>query len=264
MAAQTLQYLYNQRAVVVLLELSARATRRYTKVYAKELLLNRGVDNLIEFAFVNQEQKPVDITGKEITCRLIDYTGKQLLLQKSLQHILPLTGISGLRISASELQNIDDQQCYYSLEIPVDAFDYPVFVDSSGGARGVLRIVDSVLPQFVDSSVITIPAHPLPTVGDPKTYYSSVYSANERNIATLQSFFTRYSGSVLLQGSTLLNFSYYYDIGTTATYADYTGGVIQNIVGYHPYVRYKFVNAGTPETIGSNTLVGDVSNIYVR
>lgn len=264
MAAQTLQYLYNQRAIVVLLELSARAPRRYTKVYAKELVLNRGVDNLIEFAFVNSEQKPINITGKEITCRLIDYSGKELLLQKALQPILPLTGITGLRISASELQSINHQRCYYSLEIPVDSFDYPVFVDSSGDARGVLRIVDSVLPQFVESGSITIPSHPKPVVGDPKTYYSSAYQSNGSSMLTLQIFATRYTGSIALQGSTTVDFSTYYDIASTINYTDVSGGVLQNITGFHPYIRVKFVNSGTPETLGSTTLVGDVSSIYIR
>jgi hypothetical protein len=39
-------------------------------VYAKPLTLNKGVDNRIQFQFLNQEQKPVDITGKSITCRI--------------------------------------------------------------------------------------------------------------------------------------------------------------------------------------------------
>ena len=50
--------------------------------YAKTLTLHKGVDNQIQFQFLNQEQKPIDITGKEITCRIISYDGSQVLLNK--------------------------------------------------------------------------------------------------------------------------------------------------------------------------------------
>lgn len=264
MAAQTLVYLYNQRQYVVLLERTANPKRRYETVYAKDLILNRGVDNLIEFAFINQEQKPVDISGKAITCRLLNYNGKSLLLQKELEPILPLTGISGLRVSAAELEFIDDQLCYYSLEIPVGSFDYPVFVDSSGGARGVLRIVDSVLPSFVDSPQITIPSHSRPSTGDPKTYYSSVYYTNQGDFYTLQIATDRFTGSLTIQGSTLIDFSTYYDISSTHNFNDNTEVHMYNVVGFHPYLRVQIVNNGTPESSSSNKLLGDVSSIYIR
>ena len=53
-------------------------------VYAKPLTLNKGVDNKIQFQFLNQEQKPVDITGKSITCRVLNYNGTAVLLRKAL------------------------------------------------------------------------------------------------------------------------------------------------------------------------------------
>lgn len=264
MAAQTQIYLYNPRQYVVLLEIGANATRRYQKVYAKDLILNRGVDNLIEFAFINQEQKPVDITGKEITCRLINYNGKELMLQKALEPILPLTGISGLRVSAAELQHMDQQLCYYSLEIPVGSFDYPVFVDAQSGARGVVRIVNSVLPAFVDSHNITIPAHPRPSTGDSKTYYSSVYYTNQDNFFTFQTAHDRFSGTTQIQGSTTDDFAYWYNIGSSETYTDYSGTRMHNVDGFHPYLRMQIVNNGTPETSTSTVLVGDVTSIHVR
>lgn len=264
MAAQTSLYLYNQRQYVVLLEIGANATRRYQTVYAKDIILNRGVDNLIEFAFINQEQKPVDVSGKEITCRLINYNGRELILQKALIPILPLTGICGLRVSSAELQNVDFQLCYYSLEIPVDTFDYPVFVDSQGGARGVVRIVDSVLPAFVDSYEITIPSHPRPHINDSKTYYSSIYYTKQSDFFTFQTVFDRFTGSIQFQGSTLPDFSYWYNIGPVESHSDYSGAHMTNISGFHPYLRMQIVNDGTPESTGSSTLVGDVTALHVR
>jgi hypothetical protein len=112
-------YLYNQRQSVVLLEPGAAiATRRYEIVYAKELTVIKGVDNLLEFAMINQDQKPVNIDGKEITARIISYDGTTTLLQKTLVPVYALTGITSLQLTVAELAQIDAQRAYYSLEIP--------------------------------------------------------------------------------------------------------------------------------------------------
>ena len=73
MSAATQVLLYNQRQYVVVYQSAgAIATRRFEMPYAKTLVLNKGVDNILEFAFINQDQKPVNITGLEITARILD------------------------------------------------------------------------------------------------------------------------------------------------------------------------------------------------
>ena len=89
-------------------------------VYAKPLTLHKGVDNQIQFQFLNQEQKPVDITGKNITCRVLNYEGNTILIQKSLTLQFAATGICALYLNAADLENIEAQKCYYTLEIPVN------------------------------------------------------------------------------------------------------------------------------------------------
>lgn len=264
MSAQTQVYLYNQRQLVVLLELTANATRRYEKVYAKELVINRGVDNLIEFAFVNQEQKPVNISGKQITCRIINYNGKEQLLQKTLTPILPVTGITSLQLTPADIATIDSQKCYYSLEIPVGLFDYPVFVDDNAGARGVIRIVDSVYPSFVASRNITIPTHPKPKSGLSRTYYSSVVYTNESPVLTTQRWLEDFTGTLQFQGSTVLDFSTFYTLSPVFNYNAYTGTEGYTIFGYHPFVRLKVVNDGTPPADSFGDLGGDITKLLVR
>lgn len=264
MAAQTPVYYYNQRQYVVLLEINARATIRYETVYAKELVINKGVDNLLEFAFINQEQKPVNISGKEITCRILNYDGTEVLLQKTLTPTLPVTGITTLQLTAEEIEDIPTQNCYYSLEIPVNTFNYPVFVDAKGGARGVIRIVNSVLPKFVPAKNITIPTHVPPKPGDPKTYYSSEIYTNESPIQTIQAFYAGFTGNVQFQGSTVQDFSTYYDITSPESFSDYTGTLGTTINGYHPFIRAKIVNVGTQPADYNNDLLGDVTNFLSR
>ena len=148
-------FVYTQRQIVILI--SGNSPRSYMPQYAKPLTLHKGVDNQIQFQFLNQEQKPVDITGKEITVRIINYEGNLLLIKKALTLQLALTGIASLYITPAELEDIVPQKCYYTLEIPVGSFDFPVFVDQNAGGRGDLNIVNSILPSFVPSMPITIP-----------------------------------------------------------------------------------------------------------
>lgn len=258
MTAQSQVYLYNQRIHVVLLEAVASGKIRYNKVYAKELILNRGVDNLIEFAFVNQEQKPVNVSSKEITVRLLDADGKEILLQKTLVEIYPVTGIMGFRVSAEELDKITTQLCYYSVEIPVEEFDYPVFVDAQGGARGVVRITNSVLPSFVHSYVLTIPDYTIMSSIPVTTYYSSSFYTKQQSLYTFQLYFKDYIGRIIFQGSTVSNFAYSYNITSAYSFAGVTENRFYNIEGFHPFIRIKFENEGA---IGSSS---SVTKILIR
>jgi hypothetical protein len=221
-------------------------------VYAKNLKLHKGVDNKIQFQFLNQEQKPVNITDKEILCRIISYDGQTVLFQKLLTLQLPLTGLALLEVNASDLLDISAQLGSYSLEVPDGAFEYPVFVDSEAGGRGVIQIVDSILPPFIPSTNITIPSHPIPSANATVTFYSSVVGTQEKQRTTIQSSYVDYVGNVQVQGSTIQDGDWY-DIGSLTTLTGNTTTQGHVIDGYHPYVRLKFMSTG-----------GNVDNILVR
>lgn len=227
--------------------------------YAKPLTLHRGVDNQIQFQFLNQEQKPVDITGKTITCRILNADGTAVLINKALTPQLPLTGICALELNAAEIEDVPAQKAYYSLEIPVGSFDYPVFVDQNAGARGDMNIVDSVLPSFVPSANITIPTgQPFPNLDqnnsidnalpNANTYYSSVINTQDNPILTIQTSYVEFNGDVVVSGSTQPD-TEWYPI-TTDTYANATDTFGYTIRGFHPFVRMEFVsNAGAVTNI---------------
>lgn len=228
-------------------------------VYAKPLTLHKGVDNQIQFQFLNQEQKPVDISGKDITCRIISYDGSEVLLSKALTLQLPYTGIAALIVNAAEIEDIDAQKAHYSLEIPVGEFDYPVFVDQNAGARGVMNIVNSILPAFVPSQPISIPTgQPFPNLNPvansnsvANTYYSSVINTTDNPILTLQARYTDYYGNIVIEGSTIVDGDWYpIEVHSYANTTDTYGYTVH---GYHPYIRMQFV---------SN--VGIVTNILAR
>ncbi len=242
-------FYYLPRQYVVLF--TGNSPRRYDIVYAKNLTLHKGVDNRLQFQFINQEQKPVDISGKEITMRIISYDGTTVLIKKALTITVALTGIAEFQLLASELEDIDAQKGSYSLEIPVGSFDLPVFVNSDSGARGVIEIVDSVLPRHIPSMDVTIPSHPTPA-SNTVTFYTSVINTSYNPVLSIQSYYTGFSGTMQLQGSTLVDADWY-DIGDLYMFLETTGTEIYTLEGFHPYVRMRF-----------DYTEGNVDNILVR
>ena len=227
-------------------------------VYAKPLTLNKGVDNKIQFQFLNQEQKPVDITGKSITCRVLNYNGTEVLVQKALDLDFALTGIASLNLNAADIEDIDAQKAYYSLEIPVGEFDYPVFVDANAGARGDMNIVNSVLPSFVPSQSVSIPTgQAFPNISNSSgntnlVYYTSIVNTQNNPILTIQTHYDEYYGNVAILGSSIVDGDFYTitednDLGNVSETKGYT------IYGYHPFVKVQFT---------SNS--GAVTNILAR
>ena len=164
-------YIYTPKYQVVLFE--GDSPRRYQIVYAKNLTLNKGVDNKIQFQFLNQEQKAIDLTGKQITFRFINSEGTSVDIQKTVNLTLPLKGLANLTITQAELMEIDAQIGSFSLDIVEGNLVLPIFTNSEADSRGVCQIMDGVLPKHVPSTSVTIPSHgEISNSGT--TYYSSV------------------------------------------------------------------------------------------
>lgn len=244
-------FYYIQKQIVVLL--SGSSTRSYMPVYSKTLKLNKGVDNQIQFQFLNQAQKHVDITDKTIICRLISYDGNRLLLEKKLTLVFALNGICTLDLTSADIQDIPAQKCYYSLEIDSSTNAYPVYVDPTGGARGDIDIIDSVLPKFVNSYNVTIPSQLFPNTvyangvnlcsilsGNTVTYNTSVIISNGSPITTLQASYINYTGNVIIEGSTAPDGGWY-TVSNNYTYANLTNTEGYVVSGYHPYIRMTFI-----------------------
>ena len=239
MYSTSVYYFIPRQTVVVY---NRNSARRYQLVYAKTLTLNKGVDNKIQFQYLNQEQRPVDISDFEITFRLINYNGTETLLQKAVTNILPLTGICEVLITANDIIDIDPQMCSYSLEVRESGYDFPTFVNSEAGARGTMEIVNSVLPDFTPAYNITIPTHPNPNPNaNAITYYSSIISTSENSLLTLQTKLDSYSGNIQIQGS-MVPESEWYNIGTPYSYNEATASTGHTVEGFHPYVRLEFTS----------------------
>jgi hypothetical protein len=244
----TTAYLYQQIQEVLMIDISGIGTtfdRRWQPVYAKNLKLNLGVDNVILFQFQNQDQKPVNISGSTFTFRMISQDGEDLLYATELVALNAATGRAKVTIPAADTLNFIAQPASWSLEVSSGVLDQAVFTDDYSGARGSIDIVDSVFPRFVASQVLTIPDQ------DPagNLYYTSTVATNGTKLTTFQIDTQGYTGNLTVQGATdsFMNTVQWYDIdfedlntGNTVSQLDFSNSSTRlaiNVEGFHPFVR---------------------------
>lgn len=244
-------YLYHQRHRVILLDDSGDEvlhTRRYRQVYTRNLKVSRGTDNRILFEFVNQDQKPVDLTDMEFTFRMIDRQGEVLLLEKDLEIVNATRGQARLHLIETELDWVHPQEAQYSVERVETGKPYePVYVDDDASARGVIEVLDQVMPQFIESGELTIPDHP-PTAD----FVSSILNTDHQELHTFVVHFDGYEGTFTIEGAADTDDQWYTISSQTLTAV--TGPVNFNVTGHHPYIRLSF----------SNITAGDATKIQYR
>ncbi len=241
-------YLYQQRHRVMLVDTSANLTsKRYQIVYSKNLKLNKGTDNVLIFTFINQDQKPVNITSSTFTFRIINREGGSQLLAKDLTTVSATTGSAKVIITEQELESVSAQKANYSIERSTSDSDLfeTAFVDDNCGGRGVIEILDSTYPSSPDSLDVTIPTH-----GDDTSYYSSQWQGTSAGLQTLQYKPTVFTGSLTIQGAVDTSGQWYSIGSATSLTASSTTGYV-NITGYHPYLKLYIqdVTAGSISSI---------------
>ena len=264
-------YLYQQLTRVLLMDTGSGETFifRYDPVYAKRLTINKGVDNTILFEFVNQEEKPVNITGSTFLFRVINTESNTMLLQKPMTILNGATGRAKVQFSGSELLEILAQPASYSIQRtqPGGGYSDAVFVDAQAGARAPIDIVDSVLPQYVPSAPLTIPTMELSSQfsyegaglenyaaspywqGNPNgmtswnsyvnPQFNSSYIAPRQAVTTVQMDLVGYTGTIKAQAADNYQ-STWYNISDSVTYLNETKTIYWNIVGWYPLVRLAF------------------------
>lgn len=245
----TTAYLYQQIQSVLLIDITGVGPvfdRRWRPVYAKNLKLNLGVDNVILFQFQNQDQKPVNISAATFTFRIISQNGENLLYARELVSLNDALGRAKVTIPAADTLALQAQPAGWSLEISRGDLDQAVFTDDYAGARGMIDIVDSVLPAFVASAELTIGAQ----APEGNVYYSSTLTTNGARLTTFQIDTGDFVGNLTVEGASA-------SADTDAEWYDVdiqdldTGNTVANIAliparrigvnveGYHPYLRLE-------------------------
>lgn len=297
----TQAYIYQQLTSVLLINTGdgETFTYRYNPVYAKTLTINKGVDNVLLFEFINQEEKPVNITGSSFLFRVINTAGDELLIEKPMVILNGPTGRAKVTLTSAELLEVLAQPAGYSIQRQQPGgLREAVFTNAQSGARAPIVIVDSVLPQHVPSAPLTIPTIKLSAqasydgatwgqypsnpywAGNPNggnywnsflnTEFFSSYIEPQSSVTTVQMTLDGYTGTIKAQAAENYE-SIFYNVTESTTYLNKTGTIYMNIVGWYPLLRICFNNSifavpdqpGTPAIAYATTENGVVTSISV-
>jgi hypothetical protein len=285
-------YLYQQIQRVLLIDTSGEGAvfqRRWDPVYAKKLTINKGVDNVILFEFVNQDQKPVNITGSTFWFRIINLAGDEVLYETELVTLSATTGRAKATILSADSTELPTQPASYSIERFSGNLYEPVFVNAQAQGRADVDIVDSVYPAFEQSQTLTIP-----NIYGPVNYPQNVQPSQAPdwalppNAGNINVNVQRYSSQVPTLGASLTTFQLemdhftgnikaeaaedyeapWYNSGNVSSYYDQSGTVYINVEGYHPLIRlavdqYNGNYAATAATANAIVINGSVDSVEV-
>ena len=298
----TTAYLYQQITRVLLIDTAdgETFTYRYDPVYAKQLTINKGVDNVLLFEFINQEQKPVNITGSTFLFRVINTAGSTLLIQKPMVTLNALLGRAKVTLTGPELLELLAEPASYSITRSSGNLTEAVFTNAQSGARAPLNVVDSVLPQFIPSIPLTIPTVKLSAQGSAdgtsfqnypgeswywggnpnganywnsflNTEYYSSFIKPQNAITTIQMTLDGYTGTIKAQAAQDYE-AVPYNVTESTTYYNHTGTIYLNVIGWYPLLRLCFNNSifavpdqpGVPAQAYATCANGIVQSITVQ
>ena len=268
----TQAYIYQQITRVLSIDTAdgESFTYRYDPVYAKPLTINKGVDNVLLFEFINQQEKPVNITGSNFLFRAISTDGATILVEKPMVILNAPTGRAKVTLTSADLIEVLAQPANYSIQRSSGNLVEAVFTNAQAGARAPCNTVDSILPQHVPSAPLTIPTTKLSAqasydgaawgdypanpywMGNPdggnywnsflNTEFYSSFIVPQNAITTVQMTLVGYTGTIKAQAAENYQ-SVFYNVSESVTYYNYTGTIYHNIVGWYPLVRMCFNNS---------------------
>jgi hypothetical protein len=193
-------------------------------VYAKKLTINKGVDNVILFEFINQDQKPVNITGSNLIFRLINLQGDVQLLEKEMVILNAPFGRAKVTLSAA-----DTTEVYVN---PVYAGNYPDWA---------------------------LNPPPVGNVQPNPERYSSFIPTTGASLATFQLTMDHFTGNIKAQAAETYQ-STWYDVSNIYVYLNKTGSEYINVLGYHPLLRLALNSYSGAEIVGPATANAQAAN----
>ena len=254
-------------------------------MYAKTLTVNKGVDNVLLFEFINQDEKPVNITGSTFRFRLLNQTGDRLLLEKDMVTLSATLGRVKVVLDTADTIEILAQPGSYSIERTQGSYVQAAFTDANAGARADCNIVDSVLPQFMASQPVTIPTiygknawpqagpqswpdwalNPQPISRNYLTeYYSSQINTTGASLTTIKYDLVHFTGTIKAQAAQDYE-ALWVDVTESIQHYDATGTFYLNVVGFHPLLRLGINNSlGYGASATATVIDGVVDSIVIN
>ena len=151
------RYLVNNRSTVIMNDTGF--ITEYKPVYAHQMKLTKGIDNILQFRFLNADQKPVDVSGE--TVKFVAYDEQRIKVLDIVATALSTTGLVKVDVSKDDLSDLPQQYLKYVLFLDDGSTQTLSFSDSHLSNNGIIYLDSSVFPaprddvELVFSAVAT-------------------------------------------------------------------------------------------------------------
>jgi hypothetical protein len=193
----------------------------------------------------------------------MNQTGDQLLVEKPMVTLSATLGRVKVVLDNEDTINITAQPGSYSIQRTAGDYVQAAYVDANSGARADCNIVNSVLPAFVPSEMLTIPTiygkaqqlvpgptnwpdwalYPQPVNTTQLTeFFSSHMPTNGQSLTTVKMDLDHFTGTVKFQAAETYE-SVWYDVTSSQQFLNETSTQYFNVVGFHPLIRAAFNNS---------------------
>jgi len=143
-------YLYPNTAVVQVFDPTIFTTRN-RQVYSRPIKVYQGVDNPIQVTIMNQDQKPVNLTGSTVTASIQDPTNQLTIKSYAVTFVDITKGQGNFTFDANTINSLEQRFYKIAFSTTVTSTDVtsPVYIDDNYGVPLDLE----VLPAYYSTTV---------------------------------------------------------------------------------------------------------------
>ena len=141
-------YIYDN-SVLVQYDVDPEIMQRNRVVYTNTLQIYKGIDNILKIKVQNADQKPVNITGFNLTFNMVEdyvFANATTVLSTNVTIVNANAGLGTVTISSLNMVQLTAEQYNYNVKINNGTANIAAYVDDNYGAAGQIMISSAAYP----------------------------------------------------------------------------------------------------------------------
>jgi len=141
-------YIYDN-SVLVQYDVDPEIMQRNRVVYTNTLQIYKGIDNILKIKVQNADQKPVNITGFNLTFNMVEdyvFANATTVLSTNVTIVNANAGLGTVTISSLNMVQLTAEQYNYNVKINNGTANIAAYVDDNYGAAGQIMVSSAAYP----------------------------------------------------------------------------------------------------------------------
>ena len=141
-------YIYDN-SVLAQYDVDPEIMQRNRVVYTNTLQIYKGIDNILKIKVQNADQKPVNITGFNLTFNIVEdyvFANATTVLSTNVTIVNANAGLGTVTISSLNMVQLTAEQYNYNVKINNGTANIAAYVDDNYGAAGQIMVSSAAYP----------------------------------------------------------------------------------------------------------------------